>query len=84
MVLSNGTSRAKRASSSAANNNQGGGKNKAGLYSSVGKDSWTNVAYGSKPGSCSMTLACMQRTRGKTPCANRPVGSLVVSPRLNC
>lgn len=82
MVLSNGTSRAKRASSSAAK--QGGGSKKAGLYSSVGKDSWTNVAYGSTPGHCTMTLACMQTTRNPNTCASRPVGSLIVSPRFNC
>ena len=82
MVLSNGTSRAKRASSSAAT--QGGGSKKAGLYSSVGKDSWTNVAYGSTPGHCTMTLACMKTTRNPNTCASRPVGSLIVSPRFNC
>lgn len=88
MVLSNGTSRAKRASSSAAK--QGGGSKKAGLYSSIGKDSWTNVAYGGKIGNCTntknccMTLACMQTTRDPLTCASRPVGSLVVSPRFAC
>ena len=82
MVLSNGTSRAKRASSSAAK--QGGGNKKAGLYSSVGKDSWTNIAYGNTPAHCTMTLACMQTNRGPITCASRPVGSLVVSPRFNC
>ncbi len=83
MVLSNGTKRARYASS-IANHDQGGGSKKAGLYSSVGKDSWTNVAYGNTPAHCTMTLVCMQTTRGGIVCASRPVGSLVVSPRFAC
>ena len=82
MVLSNGTARAKRASSSAANNNQGGGDKKPGLFPSVGRDSWTNVAYGNKPGRC-MTLGCIQTTRGRLACTSRPVGSLY-APRFSC
>ncbi len=76
--------------SSHVNASQGGGSKKAGLYSSVGKDSWTNVAYGGKIGNCTntknccMTLACMQTTRDPLTCASRPVGSLVVSPRFAC
>lgn len=58
------------------NSNQGGGNKKAGLFPSIGKDSWTNVAYGITPGHCTMSLACMQTLRGKLACASpRPVGS---------
>ena len=83
MVLSGAPKRVRQISS-LVNATQGGGSKKAGLYSSVGKDSWTNVAYGSTPGHCSMTLACMQTTRNPNTCASRPVGSLIVSPRFNC
>ena len=31
--------------SSLINSEQGGGNKKAGLFPSIGKDSWTNVAY---------------------------------------
>ena len=70
--------------SSHVNASQGGGSKKAGLYSSVGKDSWTNVAYGNTPARCTMTLSCMQRNKGPITCASRPVGSLIVSPRFAC
>ena len=70
--------------SSLVNASQGGGSKKAGLYSSVGKDSWTNVAYGNTPARCTMTLSCIQRNRGPITCASRPVGSLIVSPRFAC
>ncbi len=69
--------------SSLVNSNQGGGDKKAGLYSSVGKDSWTSVAYGSTPTRC-MTLTCMQTLRGPLACASRPVGSISVNPHFNC
>jgi len=84
MVLS-GAPKKVRQISSLVNASQGGGNKKAGLYSSVGKDSWTNVAYGNTPAHCTMTLKCMQTTRGgKAACASRPVGGLVISPRFNC
>ena len=83
MVLS-GSKRTSRMSS-LVNGPQGGGNKKAGLYPSTGIDSWTNVAYGNTPGHCSMTLACMRRSRpGENACVARPVGSLVVNPRLSC
>ena len=65
--------RAKRISS-LINSNSGGGNKKAGLWSTTGVDSWTNIAHGSKPGKC-MTLACMNTNRGRVACAARPVGS---------
>lgn len=83
MVLSGAPKRVRQISS-LVNATQGGGNKKAGLYSSVGKDSWTNVAYGGTPGHCTMTLACMQTNRGAVACASRPVGGLVVSPRFLC
>ncbi len=83
MVLSGAPKRVRQISS-LVNASQGGGSKKAGLYSSVGKDSWTNIAYGNTPAHCTMTLACVQRNRGDIACASRPVGSLVVSPRFNC
>lgn len=60
--------------SSLINANSGGGDSKAGLWSSVGNDSWTSVVRGNKPGRC-MTLACMNTNRGRVACAARPVGS---------
>ena len=72
-----------RSTSSTTNSNQGGGNKKAGLFPSIGIDSWTNVAYGGKPGKC-MTLACIRTTRGGVPCNSRPIGSLVVAPRFAC
>ena len=83
MVLSGAPKRVRQISS-LVNATQGGGNKKAGLYSSVGKDSWTNVAYGNTPAHCTMTLACMQTTRGRVACTSRPVGSLVISPRFSC
>ena len=73
MPLYNASSRARNATS-LANQNSGGGNKKAGLWSTTGVDSWTNVAHGSKPGKC-MTLACMNTNRGRVACAARPVGS---------
>ena len=71
--------------SSLINSNQGGGDKKAGLFPTVGKDSWTNVAYGITPGHCSMTLACVQTARGPLACVSRPVGSSrVFNSRFNC
>ena len=71
--------------SSLQNANQGGGPKKPGLFPSVGKDSWTNVAYGITPGHCSMTLACIQTARGPLACASRPVGSSsVFVPYFKC
>ncbi len=83
MVLSGSKKTSQMAS--LVNSKQGGGNKKAGLYPSVGKDSWTNVAYGITPGHCNMSLVCMQRNRpGANACIARPVGSLVVNPRLLC
>lgn len=81
MVYSN----SKRAAyiSSLVNSNQGGGNKKPGLWPQVGRDSWTSVYYGEKPGSC-FSLACIRPSRGKNPCFTRPVGSLVVNPRFLC
>ena len=73
MTLMNGSSRARNAAS-LVNRNSGGGSKKAGLWSTTGVDSWTNVVHGSKPGKC-MTLACMNTNRGRVACAGRPVGS---------
>lgn len=62
-----------------------GGNKKAGLFPTIGKDSWTNVAYGITPGHCSMTLKCMQTLRGPLACASRPVGSSsVFVPYFKC
>lgn len=73
MPLYNASSRARNATKT-MNQNSGGGNKKAGLWSSVGLDSWTSVAHGNKPGKC-MTLACMNTNRGRVACAARPVGS---------
>ena len=73
MPLYNASSRARNATS-LANRNSGGGNKKAGLWSTTGIDSWTNVAHGSKPGKC-MTLGCMNTNRGRVACAGRPIGS---------
>lgn len=69
--------------SSLVNSNQGGGNKKPGLFPQVGKDSWTSIYYGEKPGSC-LTLTCLNRARGGRVCVSRPVGSLVVNPRFLC
>jgi len=66
--------RAKRISS-LINSNSGGGNKKAGLWSSVGNDSWTSVARGTKPSGKCISLACMNTNRGRVACAARPVGS---------
>ena len=73
MPLYNAAKRAREATKT-TNQNQGGGNKKAGLWSSVGNDSWTSVAHGNKPGKC-LTLACMNIYRGRVACAARPVGS---------
>ena len=73
MTLYNASSRARNATRT-GNQNSGGGNKKAGLWSSVGVDSWTNVAHGSKPGKC-MSLVCMRTNHGPVACASRPVGS---------
>ena len=73
MPLYNAAKRAREATKT-TNQNQGGGNKKAGLWSTTGIDSWTNVAHGGKPGKC-MTLACMNTSRGRVACAARPVGS---------
>ncbi len=73
MPLYNASKRAREATKT-TNQNSGGGNKKAGLWSSVGLDSWTSVAHGNKPGKC-MTLACMNTNRGRVACAARPVGS---------
>lgn len=73
MPLYNASSRARNATRT-MNQNSGGGNKKAGLWSSVGLDSWTSVAHGNKPGKC-MTLECMRNNRGRVACAARPVGS---------
>ncbi len=76
--------RAKRLSSLINASTEGGSK-KAGLFPSVGKDSWTNVAYGITPGHCGMTLACMQTLRGPLACVSRSVGSSsVFNNRFKC
>lgn len=70
--------------SSLVNSNQGGGNKKPGLFPQVGKDSWTSIYYGQKPGSC-FTLTCLRRPRASdNACVSRPVGSLVVNPRFLC
>lgn len=69
--------------SSLVNAKTEGGNKKAGLWPQVGRDSWTSVYYGEKPGAC-FSLACIRTSRGKTPCFTRPVGSLVVNPRFLC
>lgn len=74
MPLYNASSRARNATS-LTNRNTGGGNKKAGLWSTVGSDSWTSVIRGSKPGERCMTLACMNTNRGRSACAARPVGS---------
>ncbi len=74
MPLYNASSRARNATS-LANQNSGGGNKKAGLWSTVGSDSWTSIARGSKPGANCITLACMNTNRGRVACAGRPIGS---------
>ncbi len=69
--------------SSLVNSNQQGGNKKPGLFPQVGKDSWTSIYYGQKPGSC-FTLACLNRYNGRRVCVSRPVGSMVVNPRFLC
>jgi len=74
-----------RSISSLTNASTAGGNKKAGLFPSVGKDSWTNVAYGITPGHCSLTLACVQTLKGPLACVSRPVGiSSVFNPRFKC
>ena len=82
MVLSG----SKRTSSisSLVNSSQGGGNKKMGLRPQIGVDSWTNVAYGSKPGKC-LTLGCIQYQNGdKFACASRPVGTPMPMTYFKC
>ncbi len=74
MPLYNASKRAREATKT-TNQNTGGGNKKAGLWSTVGSDSWTSIARGSKPGAKCITLACMNTNRGRVACAGRPIGS---------
>ena len=69
--------------SSLVNASTFGGDKKMGLFPSVGKSSWTSVAYGKVPGNC-LTLTCAQTLRGKIACASRPVGSSAIAPYFKC
>ena len=60
-----------------------GGDKKMGTYPSVGKSSWTSIAYGRTPGDC-LTLTCTQTLRGKLACVSRPVGSSAGFPYFKC
>ena len=62
--------------------NQGGGSKKAGLYPSIGNDSWTSIYYGnnglgSSLNSC-RSLSCMQFTVNPDVKQSRPVSSVYV------
>jgi hypothetical protein len=74
MTLYNAASRARNATS-LVNQNSGGGNKKMGLYPQVGRDSWTSVAYGNKPGCC-FSLGRSRTARYPAVCAvSRPIGS---------
>jgi hypothetical protein len=79
MTLYNAASRARNVGR-LVNQNSGGGSKKAGLFPTVGNDSWTSLAYGKVPGKC-YTLACTRVSR--YPNANcrviRPIGSTVMT-----
>jgi hypothetical protein len=78
MTLYNASSRARNAGS-LINQNSGGGSKKAGLFPSVGNDSWTSVFYGKTPGKC-FTLGCSQTARYPNVCGfSRPIGSTVIA-----
>ncbi len=82
MVLSG----SKRTSSIASlvNSNQGGGNKKMGLYPRVGLDSWTNIAYGQKPGKC-FTLGCIKYKNGdKFACNSRSIGTPMTTTYFKC
>ena len=77
MTLYNAASRARNATS-LVNRNSGGGDKKMGLYPQVGRDSWTSIALGNRPGCC-FSLGRSQRSRYPAVCAvSRPIGSTVL------
>ena len=77
MTLYNAASRARNATS-LVNQNSGGGNKKMGLYPQVGRDSWTSIALGNRPGCC-FSLGRSQRSRYPAVCAvSRPIGSTVL------
>lgn len=84
MVLLNGSTRARNAAS-LTNLNSGGGSKKAGLFPTIGVDTWTSIAYGTHtPGRC-VTLECMRTTRPGKVCASRGIGGNVTNSYwLNC
>ena len=78
MVLLNGSTRARNAAS-LTNQNSGGGSKKAGLFPTIGVDTWTSIAYGTHtPGRC-VTLACMRTTKPGKVCASRGIGGNVTN-----
>ena len=77
MTLYNAASRARNATR-LMNQNSGGGDKKMGLYPQVGRDSWTSIALGGKPGCC-FSLGRSRIARYPSVCAvSRPVGSTVL------
>ena len=78
MTLMNSSKRARNAGS-LVNQNSGGGSKKAGLFPTVGVDTWTSIAYGTHTQGHCVTLACMQTTRAGKVCASRGIGGSVIS-----
>ena len=77
MTLYNAASRARNATR-LMNQNTGGGNKKMGLYPQVGRDSWTSIALGSRPGCC-FSLVNSRAARYPSVCAvSRPIGSTVL------
>lgn len=73
------SNRASMGSNALTDFNQGGGSKKAGLYPSVGTDSWTSIFYGvnnlgTSSAAC-RSLKCMQFTVNKNVRQSRPISS---------
>lgn len=78
MVLMNSSTRARNAAS-LTNQNSGGGSKKAGLFPTIGVDTWSSIAYGTHtPGRC-VTLTCMRTTKAGKVCASRGIGGNVTT-----
>jgi len=78
----NGSNHHKMGSNYLTDINQGGGNKKAGLYPTVGNDSWVSIYYGlnhlgASKSSCK-SLKCMQFTVNAGVHQSRPVGSVYV------
>ncbi len=77
MTLYNAASRARNATS-LVNRNSGGGDKKMGLYPQVGRDSWTSIALGNRPGCC-FSLGRSRINRNPATCSpSRPIGSTIL------